>query len=58
MGLQADIKALIIDSFGKPDPAQRDATIDAYATALAAAIAAYIATCKDAENRPLVPGPT
>jgi hypothetical protein len=58
MGLEADIKALILDSFGKPDPAQRDATIEAYAAALAAAIAAYITTCKDAEDRPLVAGPT
>ena len=57
MALQADIKALIIDSFGKPDPAVRDATIEAYAAALAAAFAAYIITCKDAENRPLVAGP-
>lgn len=58
MALKADIKALIEASFAQPDPALRDATIDAYAGALAAAIAAYIATCKDAEARPIIPGPT
>jgi hypothetical protein len=58
MSLKSDIKTLILASFAEPDPAVRDATIDAYATQLAAAIAAYIAVCKDAEARPLVPGPT
>ena len=58
MALKSDIKALIEASFAQPDPALRAAAIDAYAASLALAIATYVATCTDAESRPITPGPT
>ena len=45
-GLATEIEALIQDALSKVDPADRDATIAAYALALATAIDNYIGKIK------------